>query len=165
MKKIILFILLCPLVLSAQVSIERSVVNSAGHDYSDDNIEISGSVGEVVVGYSFLGEIQLNQGFQQADADSLTSVTEFETMEIKAFPNPTNGLITIDFKSNKELTGKKVSLELINIISESLEKKEITVSGSNSQVTFDLSSYCQGEYFLWIRSSAGSGFMKIVVNK
>lgn len=70
MKKIlkyslILFAWALPVLLSAQVQLERQVVGSAGSETNSANLKVAATVGEVVVETASGGAVTYTQGFQQ----------------------------------------------------------------------------------------------------
>ena len=76
--------------------------------------------------------------------------------DIKVYPNPTTGTITIDLSSHKGITG--ITIKNINGVG----LKNITNINSSS-ITTDISSLPPGTYFMLFTNASGQQFVKKIV--
>lgn len=84
-----LFTALLSLGLSAQ-QLEREVMASGSSTYSDNEINVTSTIGQPVVGSVFGGNNALTQGFQQPAEEELSTGTFrlFDDYSAEVFPNP-----------------------------------------------------------------------------
>lgn len=121
MKKLSCFfsaLLFTPLLLlGQQYQLTPTVIASSGEMLVSSNYILSFTLGEAVI-ETFEGNTVLTQGFQQTALIVVgTEETNFLEGEVNVFPNPTEGLISIDLKlpqydpveiSLYDLSGKRV---------------------------------------------------------
>ena len=90
----------------------------------------------------------------------ILSATELNKT-IAVYPNPANGMVTI------ELTAlvQKMSIKIINVLGETIYEENInnTVAGKISK-QLDLSAYAKGLYTVSIESAGAKVFKKLIVN-
>jgi hypothetical protein len=77
--------------------------------------------------------------------------------DINIFPNPSNGIITVDYKD-------ATSIKLENILGEVIYSEEIKKAGAGSK-TIDLSQYSNGTYFVVLQNAGKELKYKILLNK
>ena len=90
MKTVLFFFAaLLSLGLSAQ-ELEREVMASGSFTYSDNEINVTSTIGQPVVGSVFGGNNALTQGFQQPAEEELSTGTFrlFDNYTAEVFPNP-----------------------------------------------------------------------------
>ncbi len=141
---IILFAL--PAIIFAQ-STERSVIASNGGYGST----VSFTIGEVVVASGSPSIVTLYQGFQHPDPGSI-GIEDIKTgVSIKAFPNPTKGLVTLDLNTLNAIaltisvfdaSGK---LTLIPIT-------QLNLNGESTH-TIDFSNLEAGNYYVQVQNT------------
>ncbi|MCH2021553.1 MAG: C25 family cysteine peptidase [Saprospiraceae bacterium] len=78
---------------------------------------------------------------------------------VNVFPNPTNGLVTVDIQN---LPNKNFSLELLDAIGQNISSRNINHDG-NVVETLDLSNYSSGLYFICLRNDERVVVKKVVV--
>ena len=78
-----------------------------------------------------------------------------EDINISIYPNPTNGVFTMELKNNVNS-----DIKIVNILGETIVMKNVT----DNKVTVDLSGYAAGVYFYQVMNKAGIlGSGKLVV--
>jgi photosystem II stability/assembly factor-like uncharacterized protein len=90
-------------------------------------------------------------------------VEEIENnFNLTVFPNPTNGLLTVNFYSGKN---ENVNLAIFDILGKELfSEKDIYSSGSFTK-QLDISQYKSGVYFVKLQNKNGRIVKKIVIEK
>lgn len=80
------------------------------------------------------------------------------TVPIQAFPNPTNGLMQINFASVEDA----FELELLNLDGTTI--KLVTVPAGITNLTLDLTTLPGGVYFIRVTGEKTRGIQKIIIN-
>lgn len=116
----------------------QEVVSSAGETQKISGIEISWTIGEPVIETISSGSNALTQGFHQSGL-TVTAIDELplSEFELKVYPNPTFGFVTIQFDKLVENTnysvfdinGKMIGNGVINSTNTLLDFKKFA-SGS-----------------------------------
>jgi len=101
----------------------QEVISSTGASQAASGIEVSWTLGELVIETISSGSNTLTQGFHQSKL-TVTSVPGFHSagIELKVYPNPTHDFIIIQFDelvdgagySFFDVTGKEIERKLIN---------------------------------------------------
>jgi hypothetical protein len=134
--------------------------------YADEDPSV---VGEVAVGYSFgyssasrsatagsdgqaLGDPRWI--FTDVSTDDITAVTQ-----LKAYPNPTNGLVTLEHSGNNL---GNTAIDVLNITGQVVYSKPATGERSGS-VTLDLQHLNGGIYFIVLRQDKKSNAIRVVI--
>jgi hypothetical protein len=104
--------LLLMTLLAAAQSIDRQVINTAGFQIDDFDFSINQSIGESVIGHLEGNDVILTQGFLQY-FESSNSNKEFEELygDVFAFPNPSDGVFSLQNLSSERLNGKIMDLQ------------------------------------------------------
>lgn len=107
---------------------------------------------DMIIG-NFSGGIAFYEG------DIFTSTVSQPVLmeEINIYPNPTKDVVIIDLGS---LDLKNASIQMINILGETITTKEI----NQQHFSIDVSSYTNGIYFINITTPAGTKAFKIIKN-
>lgn len=162
---IITFIL--ALSINAQ-EIEKQVIASTGNDVSAGGLQISQTIGEVVVETFTSGSFILGQGFQQVEEEEeeedTTAIKEIDILvNYNLYPNPTNDIIYLELELS---TSSKLNIILVNSQAQVLENKLIEVKNNQLYKThFDLSKYSNGIYFLKFYDSLGEVSKVLEISK
>ena len=118
-----------------------SVISSSGDSYSNSNVNMDYTLGEIVVETHSNSNTIVTQGFHQ---EVLKVATEIVNIDIntKVYPNPTTSILNIDLEKNVnadimvyDINGKLVIKERLN---------------NEQQKQLDFSFLRQGNYFLHI---------------
>ncbi len=145
-----------PLVGFSQ-SIERSVIAASGSVISENTsgISFSQTIGEPVVLTQQVPSVIFTQGFQQPDADMITSVISPSTgqFETAVWPNPFEDQLALSIKSSRnanlnvsfcDLAGRKISADQL-----------IQVSSTSSTWNIAVENLAAGIYLIQIRNTQG----------
>lgn len=119
----------------------QQIIASNGDSKSVAGIEVSWTIGEVVIETVTGNSVILTQGFHQTKLLA-TAVNDplFPDLEIKVFPNPTPGILTLKF--SKYVEGSRYFLyELSGKI---LENKLIL----SEETEINMKPYANGQYIL-----------------
>jgi len=151
---LILSIYLSASTLFAQ-SLERFVIGSAGLSPQNEDLQLSFTAGEAIVSGLNADDIQLSQGFQQANIEDITTGFELphSIEDIIAYPNPTGSVLYIDIHTQKEF-------EFSYLISD-LTGRQLALPpqpGGNtgvSQHQIDLTGLTPGIYLMMIKTKDG----------
>ena len=140
MKKLLLILLCLPMIGFGQVT-TPSVVSSSGDSYSNGNIIMDYTLGEIAIETYTNGSTILTQGFHQ-EILKITIQVEDISIKTKIYPNPTTDLLIIELEKNViadilvyDINGKIVIKDKFN---------------DEKQKQLDFSFLTQGNYLLHI---------------
>lgn len=138
MKTITLFIIV---LLLGSVVCAQEVISSSGATQTTSEIEISWTLGELVIETNSAGSNTLTQGFHQSKL-TVTSVPEVHILEIEleVFPNPSHDFLIIQFE---ELVDG-AAYSLFDITGKLIERELIT----STRTVIQLEKYSSGQYIL-----------------
>jgi len=140
MKKLLLILLCLPILGFGQVT-SPSVVSSSGDFYSNGNVIMDYTLGEIVVETHTNSTTILTQGFHQGILKVNTSVENID-IKTKVYPNPTTNFLIVELEKNVnadilvyDINGKIVIKDRLN---------------NEQQKQLDFSFLKQGNYLLHI---------------
>ena len=140
MKKLLLILLCLPFISFGQVT-SPSVVSSSGDSYSNGNIIMDYTLGEIVIETFSNNANILTQGFHQGDLKVTTSVVNLD-IKTKIYPNPTTNFLIIELEKN-------VNAELLVYdINGKIVIKDKLINEQQKQLDFSFLN--QGNYLLHI---------------
>ena len=93
MKHLLLLLLSFPLIILGQVT-TPSLISSSGDYYSNNNVNMDFSIGEIVIETHQNNEI-LTQGFHQEILKIHTGLSELNLVT-KVYPNPTSDFVIVE---------------------------------------------------------------------
>ena len=139
MKPFLFLLLFSPLLVFGQVT-SPSLISSSGDSYSNSNVNMDFSIGEVVIETHQNNEI-LTQGFHQGVLKIQTGVSELDFVT-KVYPNPTTNIVIVELE--KDISGEILIYDINGklMISDKLDNERIK--------QFDFSKFSQGNYLLHI---------------
>ncbi|MEM8898684.1 MAG: T9SS type A sorting domain-containing protein [Bacteroidota bacterium] len=149
--KIILTIGLCLIGLSHLMhaqSISAYMIGSTGGTLE----QFTYSVGDLVISTARKNGVMLSQGFQQPIEISLTtSIKDFqEKLSVRAFPNPSSGLLNLSITSELSST---VECEILDLQGRSVLGKREIAEVQGETIQWELHTLAAGQYFLRISTS------------
>lgn len=149
---------------SGQVSIDRSVIGSAGGNaVTTGTHSASWTLGETMISSRVGGTITLGEGFQQGSEDVLSVEVNKPNVDLVVFPNPTKDKVVISVDASKAQTLKYALYsplgQMIN-----LPESTMKVSG-HSEKSLDLSHLAKGTYLLQITADNGEQLSTIRIIK
>ncbi|HRH01546.1 MAG TPA: T9SS type A sorting domain-containing protein [Bacteroidia bacterium] len=138
-----------PSLIFAQ-STERSVIASNGGYGST----VSFTIGEVVVASGSPSIVTLYQGFQQPDPSSIGIMDITKDLSIKAFPNPTKGLVTLELSTLNDLA---LTISVFDASGKLtiLPVTELNLKGEATH-SIDFSNLEAGNYYVQIQNIEGT---------
>ena len=151
MKKLIFLLIFFPLFVVGQIT-SPSLISSSGDSYSNSNVNMDFSIGEVVIETYQNNEI-LTQGFHQGVLKVVhTGVSELD-FATKVYPNPTTNIVIVELE--KDITGEILIYDINGklMISDKLDNERIK--------QFDFSKFSQGSYLLHININDKKNIYKI----
>ena len=131
-----------------------------------NNIAISGATNQSYLAtqtgnYYVLTQVN-NQCFSKSDTISINVIGIKEnniTTDLKIFPNPTNGLLTIEFENN---VNGSLYIEIANELEQTILRTSMDCFGKCKK-TVDMTNYPKGVYILKIITSLGVSSSKIIL--
>jgi hypothetical protein len=162
MKKhtlILCFLLGFNLASTAQPSLERSVVASAGGSWYDGSgFELDYTIGEVAVLTISDATNYLTQGFQQPFSNHIVFIDQSATQDLNIFvyPNPATDHFNIRIEN---ATGLEINCQITDILGQLImQRNGIEGNDKSVLVNFDISLLATGNYF--IRVCSGKRLLK-----
>jgi photosystem II stability/assembly factor-like uncharacterized protein len=121
---------------------------------------------EINYGENKLYAATFGRGVWKTDliSDSLSNIglnepNPFKDATLDLYPNPNSGEFTL---SIQEFEGNKLSMEIINVMGETIESQELGINGSSFEKTFDF-NLSNGMYFLKVSSGNSMQTVRFVV--
>ena len=81
---------------------------------------------------------------------------ENETLQVRVYPNPSNGLVTVKYAAATE---ENVSLKVVNMLGEEVVSKEIPTT-AYGRISLDLGGYSNGIYFITLKTQHSEKTLK-----
>jgi hypothetical protein len=88
------------------------------------------------------------------------SITEIDFNNISIYPNPTDGIFTIEFTAT---TAIDVSFSVLNVLGQEIPLNKIKATIGINKQQFDLSGFAKGVYYLKLISENGIMDKKVVL--
>jgi len=150
MKPFLFLLLFSPLLVFGQVT-SPSLISSSGDSYSNSNVNMDFSIGEVVIETHQNNEI-LTQGFHQEILQISTGISELDIVT-KVYPNPTTNIVVVELE--KDISGEVLIYDINGklMLSDKLDNERIK--------QFDFSKFSQGNYLLHINIKNKQDIYKI----
>jgi hypothetical protein len=144
MKYIVLVMTLTFSLLSFSQSISKQVIGAAGKTQSNNNLMVSYTVGEPVVGLMTAGGNQLGNGYYPAlNLQALSIEDNVLDVQLKVYPNPTSQSLYV---SHPEMNSFGITIMDLN-------GKQLYSGIINKEEPLDISSYSQGMYLITIENT------------
>ncbi|MEM8584571.1 MAG: hypothetical protein AAGF87_09895 [Bacteroidota bacterium] len=141
--------------LSAQISLERQLIGSYGALFADVSIQVSATGGEPATQTLSNDDFVLNQGFQQAEPEDLTSVfiASDVVSDLSVFPNPCQGQCWVNITA--QIQGE-FQLQAIDLYGRSIAHWDLEVL-SDQELLLDIptQSWPPGIYLLKLSDRSG----------
>lgn len=150
MKNIFLVFFFFPLFVLGQIT-SPSLVSSSGGSYSNNNLNIEFSVGQLVIETHQNNDI-LTQGFHQGSLKIQTTLSEIK-FEAKVYPNPTSDIIVVELA--KDVKGDILVYDVNGklVLSDQLYQER--------KKQFDFRELNQGNYLLHLKIDDKQNIYKI----
>lgn len=129
-----------------------SVVTASG-------IRITQTIGQQSITGNSLGDVVVQQGYQQSFWKILVSQNTIDTNTIKLYPNPASNILYVHFG---ELTDLPIHLTLFDLNGRLVFNRNLRIE--NSQISIDVSSLDMGMYLVKIKGTKLNYYSKILVD-
>lgn len=152
MKQLVIITAVC-LSLSLQgQSIYKSSIDSGGASATAGNIQALYTIGEVFVAEQSAGNIILSEGFiNQTESPGLSILENLWLNDIKVYPNPTKGILSINGD-----TSKIISIEIYSLLGAKLKLIK------NDFREINLTAFENAVYFVKLNALNASKTIKII---
>ncbi len=125
------------------------------------NIDFLGQAEIKTRGLNVCGESEWSESVSVTILNTVGFNAIFDQLGIKVSPNPSDGIFTIQLKSDKE---EIASIRIVSPLnSVAFEENRISVNGSLTR-TVDLSHASDGIYFLYVETGQSTYIRKLVIN-
>ncbi len=130
-------------------SIEPQVIASAGEHFSNGSVQLSWTLGEVMIDTYDNGNNILTQGFHQTEL-TVTSIEEtLSDIRLNLYPNPTSEFLNIELGNNE----KDINLQLYDM-SGRLVHKDV-INAYDTKYVLPMQSVATGKYLVQMQSEDG----------
>ena len=130
-------------------SITPEVIASAGEHYDNGTVQLSWTLGEVVIDTYDNGTNILTQGFHQTQL-TVTSIEEdLADIRINLYPNPTSEFLNIDLGNNE----KDINLQLYDMTGRLVHKD--VINAYDTKYVLPMQTVATGKYLIQMQSEDG----------
>lgn len=130
-------------------SIEPQVIASAGEHFDNGTVQLSWTLGEVMIDTYDNGTNILTQGFHQTEL-TVTSIEEnLSDIRMNIFPNPTSEFLNIELSNNE----KDINLQLFDMSGKLIHKDVITAY--TNKFVLPMNAVATGKYLVQMQSEDG----------
>ena len=85
-------------------------------------------------------------------------------LQVQAFPNPTNGQVSVQLSCTECGSQGKFSVKVVNLVGQELKSSSIAMANGQAMTEFDLSAYANGFYFIVVENGTERVVEKIMKN-
>lgn len=136
-----LFILFSFQIFAQNETTSKDVISSAGGHYSEENLQVSWTLGQTVIGSIEKEGVEVNAGFHYAYSDTISRRTA--NFEMLVYPNPTNSYVNIRIQSSIAVSSFYV--EVIDLFGRVIYKRKM-----GNYLKIDLDFLPKGVYIFHI---------------
>lgn len=138
-----------PFMAMAQ-SISPEVLASAGEHYDNGTVQLSWTLGEVMIDTYDNGTNILTQGFHQTEL-TVTSIEEdLAEMRLNLYPNPTSEFLNIELGNNE----KDINLQLFDMSGKLIHKD--VIKAYETKYVLRMNAVATGKYLIQMQTEDGS---------
>ena len=95
--------------------------------------------------------------------DACTGISEnTDITQLSVFPNPTNGMFTVDLTINSE---QQIELELLNTLGDVVKVENYNLQKGNSKISVSIKNLSKGMYYVKTQTEKGIFINSIIVNQ
>ena len=133
------------------------VVSSYGGSATAGNMYLEWTLGEPRIESVKKPDYLFTQGFHQPFIHIIkqagTILVSTDKLKIMVYPNPVNTVLKVKIETTDL---RPLVLELVDVYSRLLQRKNITAGLKYNQVDFNMSGYIGGSYYLMVRDTKGN---------
>ena len=85
-------------------------------------------------------------------------------LQVQAFPNPTNGQVSVQLSCTECGSQGKFSVKVVNLVGQELKSSSIAMANGQAMTEFELSAYANGFYFIVVENGTERVVEKIMKN-
>ena len=158
MRKILVTLFFLALILNflnAQVK-EIETISAGGGSSKNENLELSWTLGQLVIATGELNENSVTQGFHQTIITVTNLNDDLNGIQLNVFPNPVEEVLIIEFPEGKDL-----EYSIYN------ENGEMVISGKLTDVrnSINISQLNRGTYILYVKDQRTSKLNSYKISK
>jgi hypothetical protein len=111
----------------------QQIISTTGDYQANSSVSLSWTLGECVINTDNSSNVILTQGFQQSK-QTITSIQELQlnSLEISAYPNPTQDIVTLKVKTE---LAKECKFQLYDLNGKILAEQKI--AGKETKISFN----------------------------
>jgi hypothetical protein len=144
----VLSIIALPVVGFAQ-SVEQNVIASAGEHFENGSVQLSWTLGEVMIDTYDNGNNILTQGFHQTEL-TVTAIEEnLADIRMSLYPNPTSEYLNIELGNNE----KDINLQLYDMSGRLIHKD--VINAYQNKYVLPMHAVATGKYLVQMQSEDG----------
>ena len=137
----------------------RITIFDEGEDGIDGEVSVTDGEGWYILRESETAE-EFGYRFNVGSMAS-SSVDILEDLALNLFPNPTNDKLNIQINTTSQ---DDLQLNILNHLGQLIKTKHLTEQDLNSRITFDVSTFDSGLYFLNVKNESGVMSKKFMIN-
>lgn len=130
-------------------SIAPEVIASAGEHYDNGSVQLSWTLGEVMIDTYDNGNNIVTQGFHQTQLTVTAIEREIVDIDMNIYPNPTSEFLNIDLGRND----KDINLQLYDMSGKLIHKD--VINAYDTRYVLPMQSVATGKYLVQMQSVDG----------
>lgn len=130
-------------------SITPEVIASAGEHYDNGSVQLSWTLGEVMIDTYDNGNNIVTQGFHQTQLTVTSIERELVDIEMNVYPNPTSEFLNIELGRND----KDIDLQLYDMSGKLIHKD--VINAYDTKYVLPMQSVATGKYLVQMQSEDG----------
>jgi hypothetical protein len=130
-------------------SITPEVIASAGEHYDNGSVQLSWTLGEVMIDTYDNGNNIVTQGFHQTQLTVTSIERELVDIEMNVYPNPTSEFLNIELGRND----KDINLQLYDMSGKLIHKD--VINAYDTKYVLPMQSVATGKYLVQMQSEDG----------
>jgi len=159
MRKQSLRILLSIFLIAFAVnSLDSQSINTQGRSLVSKNLQVTYSIGDLVIGTSQTSDIYITSGFLDTEFRISSFIEKPNQPEIDLFPNPFNNFLTVRYNAEDY---SELNIELYDILGNLIAR--LNINESNNLLNFE--NYSAQTYILKISDNKGDFIKSFIVIK
>ena len=126
------------------------LISPYGHDFQNEDFQISASAGELVIETHQSGDYILTQGFHQTFDQETPVVELFSGLELKVYPNPFTDVLLLKVAGETNVQTGELQITVTDVLGREIYREK---SNINAQASFQIQTvrWASGVYFLNVR--------------
>jgi hypothetical protein len=139
-------------------SLDSQSINTQGRSLVSKNLQVTYSIGDLVIGTSQTSDIYITSGFLDTEFRISSFIERPNLPEIELFPNPFNNFLTVRYNAEDY---SELNIELYDILGNLIAR--LNINESNNLLNFE--NYSAQTYILKISDNKGDFIKSFIVIK